>query len=377
MNASLSAAWLQEGPFDLGGPDPRHTTMISIKETLSDALRLPPDGLRIAFYPPGPQFKHTYWWREGGRDYAEAQFVAAIAKEVPVLSLGVSIEKGFEAGVPGRPEQVMDRAVWDWPRLVSALPEILSVDVPGVAAKLAAPISVRVHTGIDVAGEPKRWWRVKAFTFFQDHWWHRHGGRVLLQHQDHRAIREAVEVYGLAVADDATLFEVICAFDIIDCLPAHGWTLTRSLGLFGEPARLRLRATRGTERLDLVYQQAPSALVVNSVYRSVQEQHGFANPSTLRPDLVLRKRSAISDEWLLIEVKLGDPARGGRSVSSSARAALIDLLAYRRDFGSVLGGSRAPYGLGIAWGAGLEPAPGEVMLTTRDHIAKAMATFLT
>ena len=35
-----------------------------------------------------------------------------------------------------------------------------------------------------------------------------------------------------------------------------------------------------------------------------------------------------------------------------------------------------PYGLGVAWGADLEPAVGEIMLTTRDHIAKAMTVFL-
>lgn len=95
-----------------------------------------------------------------------------------MLSLGVSIEKGLERGAPRRPEQVMDRAVWDWPRLIGALPEIMSVDVPALAAKLAAPISVRVRTGIDVEGEPKRWWHVRAFSFFQDHWCDRHAGRV-------------------------------------------------------------------------------------------------------------------------------------------------------------------------------------------------------
>jgi hypothetical protein len=150
--------------------------MISIKESLCDALHLPPGGLRIATFPTGPQFKHTYWWREGSRDYAEAQFVATIAKDAPVLSLGVSIEKGVESA--GHPEEVMDRAVWDWPRLIGALPEIVSVHVPAVAAKLAAPISIRVRTGINVEGESKRWWRVRAFTFVKDHWYDRHAGKV-------------------------------------------------------------------------------------------------------------------------------------------------------------------------------------------------------
>ena len=38
----------------------------------------------------------VYWWREGSVDYAEAQFTAAISKEQPILSLGVSVEEGRE-----------------------------------------------------------------------------------------------------------------------------------------------------------------------------------------------------------------------------------------------------------------------------------------
>lgn len=178
MSAALSDAWLLEGHFDLGRQDPHRTSMISIKENLCEALGLPADGLRIAFFPTGPQFKHTYWWREGSHDYAEAQFVAAIAKEVPVLSLGVSVEKGVESGAPRRPEQVMNRSVWDWPRLIQALPEIVAVDVPALAASLAAPISLRVRTGIDVEGESRRWWSGRAFSFLEDHWCDRHAGRV-------------------------------------------------------------------------------------------------------------------------------------------------------------------------------------------------------
>ena len=79
MDTSISAAWLLKGHFDFAGQDQHNTTTLLIKANLCAALGLPKDGLRIAFYPAGPQYKHSYWWREGDTDYAEAQFVAASA----------------------------------------------------------------------------------------------------------------------------------------------------------------------------------------------------------------------------------------------------------------------------------------------------------
>jgi hypothetical protein len=87
-------------------------------------------------------------------------------------------------------------------------------------------------------------------------------------------------------------------------------------------------------------------------------------------DIVIRRWApGQSDEWLLVEVK-----GGAKDVDRYARAAAYDLLAYRTAFDKVLTDNRKAYGLGIAWGAGLEPAPDKpIMLCTRDTLAEALA----
>jgi len=88
------------------------------------------------------------------------------------------------------------------------------------------------------------------------------------------------------------------------------------------------------------------------------------------PDLVLRRKDADGVRWLLVEVKMGT----SRGVEESARAAVRDLLAYRRAFGPVLARQSGPYGLGVAWGAELTPSIGEeVVLCTPDTLSSALA----
>ena len=72
---------------------------------------------------------------------------------------------------------------------------------------------------------------------------------------------------------------------------------------------------------------------------------------------------------MLVEVKGVE-----RSVVDSARAAINDLLAYRRAFEPVLGKQTEAYGIGIAWGADLEPKEtAEIVLCTPDTIPGALA----
>ncbi|HXG45650.1 MAG TPA: hypothetical protein VNJ71_12940 [Gemmatimonadales bacterium] len=96
MRAPISAAWLLKGHCDCAGQDRSNTTTVAIRAPLCEALGRPRDGLQIANYSVGPQLKHTFWWREGSTDDAETQFVATISRKHPVLSLGLSVEKGLE-----------------------------------------------------------------------------------------------------------------------------------------------------------------------------------------------------------------------------------------------------------------------------------------
>ncbi len=91
----------------------------------------------------------------------------------------------------------------------------------------------------------------------------------------------------------------------------------------------------------------------------------------LIPDMVLHRPSHRDRPWLLIETK-----GGHRRVDQSARAALLDLLAYRRAFEHALSGCSI-YGLGVAFGADLAASTSaEISLATPDQLSAALAPFL-
>jgi poly(3-hydroxybutyrate) depolymerase len=122
---------------------------------------------------------------------------------------------------------------------------------------------------------------------------------------------------------------------------------------------------------DVAYQHTPRQLSRDSIYRTIQQKHEL-KVGGLRPDLVLRYRPTDDDErWLVVEVKGGQ-----RTVQKSARAAAYDLLAYTTAYKVVLSASKPPYGLGVAWGEGLEPSMDEpMMLCTPDTLPQALEHF--
>jgi hypothetical protein len=181
MDSSFSSDWLHKGYFDFSGQDSHHTTTLMIKADLSTGLGLPANGLRIASYPVGPQFRHIYWWREGGADYAEAQFMAAIAKEHPILSLGVAVEKGREDSLVGIGPDRMDRKTWDWPRLVALMTDILDDEVPAVASRSQCAVHLRVSSRGYLPSNDESAWRTHAFSFVEGQWYERHAGRVRVE----------------------------------------------------------------------------------------------------------------------------------------------------------------------------------------------------
>jgi hypothetical protein len=192
--------------------------------------------------------------------------------------------------------------------------------------------------------------------------------RLFAERLDRAAIRGAVETSGLVSRDDPTLFELICTFRVIEALRQLGWSLTR-LGLFG--GSLRLTGTKGGVRIELTYQQTPAVLRRNSAYATTLTAHLIA-PGPLRPDLVISRRDTEGIAWLLIEAK-----GGSRGVAKSARAATSDLLAYRSAFATTLDAQASPFGLGIAWGADLDPSQTEdIMLCTPDRLTAALERFL-
>ena len=193
--------------------------------------------------------------------------------------------------------------------------------------------------------------------------------RLLADKLDRAAIRAAVETYGLVSRDDATLFELVCTFRVLAALSAQGWNLSR-LGLF--QGSLRIEGQRGSAKVEVSYQRTPRLLSTPSDYRSTQQAHGI-KPGGLRPDLVIRTSGGGQTRWLIVEAKGG----AKRRVVDSARAAAYDLFAYRTAFAEKLGAQSGVYGLGIAWGAGLEPSYSTgVSLCTPDTLASALSVLV-
>jgi hypothetical protein len=142
----IEARWLLCGYFDLSHQDSNHTTTQEIRAELSARLRVP--RMQIAMFPIGPNMKHTFWWRDGAVDYAEAQYFARIAESYPVLSLGVSVEKGLDdvdhLPAARRDPYLMNRSVWDWPRAVLNANALLAKAIPASAKSLSRPIVLRI-----------------------------------------------------------------------------------------------------------------------------------------------------------------------------------------------------------------------------------------
>ena len=195
----------------------------------------------------------------------------------------------------------------------------------------------------------------------------------LVEQLDREGIRAAIEHAGMVTASESTLFELATTFQLLDALKEHGWQL-RPFHLF--EGSLHVSGDKPDGRhLEVWYQATPRALDTASRYRHVLVEHGFSHNRALRPDLVLRWTDQDSQaRWLLVECKLSESV----GVGHAARRALLDLLSYRRSFGATLTTSGLPYGLGVAWGAGLIPAGNtEVALCTPDALNVAIRQIVT
>jgi hypothetical protein len=190
--------------------------------------------------------------------------------------------------------------------------------------------------------------------------------QTIIRHLEPAAIRAAIEEHALVTANDDVLFELLCGCGIERALREDGWEISAPRLL---PAKRFLTARRADTRIEVYYQRGDLPLAKGAVYEQVQREHGFPTVSRLRPDFVLRINRADGQRWIVVEVK-GGPKR---SVRDSARAALVDLLAYRRDYHETLDDTPHPYGLGIAWGTNLDPVETpEVVLCSWDRIAPAL-----
>jgi integrase len=194
--------------------------------------------------------------------------------------------------------------------------------------------------------------------------------RELISHLDRQAVKSAVESHALVTRDDAVLLELLTAFGAMRALVELGWqggesSLIRGGAIFS--------GTKEGRSLRLFYQQVPGPLRMRSRYAEILRSHGFSYVGALRPDLVVEVSGPDgADRLVLLEVKGVE-----RPVAHSARAALLDLLAYRQAFAASLGRQPGVYGIGVAWGSDLPPAAGgEVLLCSPDTLPEALARAL-
>jgi len=171
----LEGKWLEQGFFRFDSSTNRITPTEEIKKLLADGLRIEESKLHRKSYPVGPAFRHTIWWREGHYDYAEVQFVAQISKHHPILTLGISIEKGYEdSQIACRKSERMDRKGWDWPNLVINCPIIVDNMLPTCAETVRRPISFRI-SGREHNGNGRS---ETIYNLIDRIWFQRHVGKA-------------------------------------------------------------------------------------------------------------------------------------------------------------------------------------------------------
>lgn len=189
--------------------------------------------------------------------------------------------------------------------------------------------------------------------------------RELVWAHSRERLREAIEEHALVTRRDDVLFELQVTFRVLDTLDGFGW----EFGNFGLiKGSLAIDAVRNADRLRLSYQRVPQDLAEGSHYASVLAEHGVRK-GTLRPDLVLAKKSSSGTRWLVIEVKGGVEF----GVEKYARDAAFDLFAYQSVLREHLPPDATPWGLGVPWGKGLRPAAdSELALATPDQLKIAL-----
>jgi len=169
----LQTNWVIRGYFDLGVPPGGESVTKLVQASLASALGRQ---IRRASYPVGPAWRYALWWREGDVNFAEAQFFASLSPEYPILSVGVSVEKGLEGPSVGTDEErFMHRSLWDWPRFVASCQALFELDVPACNREVRRSVVVRLRAsgrGEESEGQKHTW----TFVHHEGEWFERHKG---------------------------------------------------------------------------------------------------------------------------------------------------------------------------------------------------------
>ena len=101
--------------------------------------------------------------------------MAHIDDACPVLTLGITVEKGIEDPAHvSDPSELMVRGDWDWSNLMETAPEIIETTLPACAKILKRPVFLRCYGSVPGTKEQRR----KHYGFVDKRWFRRHEGGV-------------------------------------------------------------------------------------------------------------------------------------------------------------------------------------------------------
>ena len=173
--SKLRSEWLEQGYFNLESSKRRITHTHEIRDHLANLLKMDRASLKRRGYPVHQNFRHTLWWREGEHNFAEAQFAAYMDRSAPMMMLGLTVEKGIESNSPTSGEfDLMDRAIWDWPKFVNVASRIVNEMIPECVKKVGKSAHLGIHA-FDQDSKPKN---RDYYSCTGKEWFRRHEGAV-------------------------------------------------------------------------------------------------------------------------------------------------------------------------------------------------------
>ena len=139
----FDATWLENGEFDLSQDNRNKTRTMLTRDALVD---LHDNEEQLRLHPlPSRGRAYTYYIRQHDPGEPHAQYVMGLddkardsscPRAAGLLSLGVSVEKGFE------PQQMTGS--WSWHRLAKASPTELDQMITAIASKVKRPVSISI-----------------------------------------------------------------------------------------------------------------------------------------------------------------------------------------------------------------------------------------
>jgi hypothetical protein len=152
----FAGEWVVQGHFALTSVPEAERCSRTLGESLS---KLEGRALERRQFPTGASWRTTLYWGDEAAPNVGAQYVAHIFEELPMLLLGVSVEKGLDA--KDATAEMRLRPHWDWHHLRKMSAATLARHVSAVAAMSKRDVFVHARAR-DLAAES---WSARSWVF--------------------------------------------------------------------------------------------------------------------------------------------------------------------------------------------------------------------